>query len=323
MKTAFSAPRLSVLPSFALPSFAPPLLAPPLLALLSFACIPQALAFPPCPKAPLTLLPVENEGEAAPPADSDKVPPPGPWYVARYAMVGDLGLIESNAAESIEDPNTGKCGDRGAVPIPVANASSGTIGMTPGYAPISAFSAIALPDWTASAPPQGTVSYTFEFAIDNASLPAGAWIDLLQFELRSDGSGQGIGGPAQTTAVYRLRKLSTAKFPSALVLIESRADQSDKPSNDRVVALLPLQDRSGATPMRLRWSPSKSFGAPTRIDTWLEWTRADGAPLYEAKLENQWADLLLMGLLDYNTGEPPLGVPLPRVQFTKMELSAE
>lgn len=308
MKTAFSAPRLFVLPFFAL---------------LSFACIPQALAFPPCPKAPLTLIPVESEGQAAAPANNDNRLPPGAWYVARYAMVGDLSLIESNATESIEDPSTGKCGDRGAVPIPVANVSPGTIGMTPGYAPISAFSAIALPDWTASAFSHGTVSYAFEFAIDNASLPTGVWIDLLQFELRSDGSDQGLGKPPHTTAVYRLRKLSTARFPSALVLIESRADESDKPSNDRIVALLPLQDPSGATPMRLRWSQSKHIGAPTRIDTWLEWTRADNTPLYEAKLQNQWADLLLMGLLDYNTGEPPLGAPLPRVQFSKMELSAE
>ncbi|MCC7247793.1 MAG: hypothetical protein IT473_04135 [Lysobacter sp.] len=313
MKTALSAPR-----PFALPSFAPLCFA-----LLCFAYVPQALAFPPCPKAPLALIPVESEGEGTLSAGNDDLPIPGPWYVVRYTMVGDLSLIESNAAESSENPNTGKCGDRGAVPIPVANASSGTIGLTPGYAPISAFSAIALPDWTASAPWHGTVSYAFEFAIDNASLPTGAWIDLLQFELRSDGSGQAVGGQSQTSAVYRLRKLSTAKFPSALVLIESLFNDSDKPTNDRIVALLPLQDPSGATPMRLRWSQSRRIVAPTHIDTSLEWTHADGRPLYEAKLDNQWADLLLMGLLDYNTGQPPLGAPLPRVQFSKMELSAE
>lgn len=297
-----------------------PLPALPLFALLSFACVEEALAFPPCPKAPLDLVPLESLNEGA--TTQTENGGGAPWYLARYAIVGDPSMIERTS--SSDNPSTGKCTDRAAVPIPGANASTGTIGLSPSYASAGVFGTIALPDWIASTPRNGTIAYTFDFAIDDDALPDGAWIDLLQLELKPDGTGQFIGGRTQTSTLYRLRKLATGRYASALAMIESRMLSSDdKFPTDRIVAVLPLRDASGATSMRLRWTQTAFGGTTPRIDTWLEWSNGDGTPLYEAKLSNQWADLLSMGLLDYNLDEMPKNASPLRLAFSKMELSAE
>lgn len=314
MKTAVVSPAASAASatgSRAATSRAPLLVA---LSLLVFAS--PALAFPPCPRAPLNLVPVEGEASEA-----------EPWYEAQYAIVGDPNLIEaiaSSESNSQDNPYSGKCSDSSTVPVPAPNASTGAIGVSPSYAPISAFAAIALPDWSAATPKKRVAVYTFDFAVDDTPLPSGAWIDLLQLELRSGSGEQTQGMQIQTGTFYRLRKLSTYRFPAALALIESRpSDSIEKPRIDRIVALMPMEDISGATTVRLRWTQTVAIVAPTRIDTTVAFFDDGKLPIYEAKLENQWADVLSMGLLDYNLDAMPQAAPSPQLIFRKMELSAE
>lgn len=277
----------------------------PLALLLAWA--QAALAFPPCPIGPVELLPLDGSRRSSSTVE--------PWFQARYAMVGDHGIIGGLLAVS---DGKSKCRDE-EVPVPEVNISDGTIQLSPAYAPSAGFGVISLPELTVVAMNHLRLQYRLDFKIDNAALArTGDWIDVAQLEFAHDRKQAG-----KRSAVYRVRKLQRSKDWTIVQVIESRLAHpySKQALIDRVVAEISLVGDSDKTAVALRWTqraqnrietdyqpaPEPPIAVEYNIDSVLEVlgpgkktvSPADYV-LYTTSLPRQWADRLSMGLLDYN-----------------------
>jgi hypothetical protein len=276
---------------------------------LILAWIPNAYAFPPCPVPPVSVDPIDPPlGMVEAPVN----PTNPPWYRTTYALVGDPTVIDQLLERStpVTTAPRSKCRDR--VTTISAHASSGIIGLSPAYAPISGFGLIALPDLR-NTQDGLTVPYTLDFSIENQALDhPGDWVDLIQlmFHWNDDSQKHGMA------AVYRFRKLQQANGETVLQVIESRrtsvgpiGDRPNPISYERVVVSIALDTSASETPVQLHWSQAtshslqQSSGAlstrPYRVDSVLKVVSGDET-LYRTELPDQWADTLSIGLLDYN-----------------------
>jgi hypothetical protein len=263
---------------------------------LLFAWAPTALAFPPCPIAPVDLDPL---GQRSGTVEA--------WFQASYELFGNPNVI--GQLKNTNSPRS-KCRDR--LPVPDTNASPGAILLTPSFAPLSGFGVISLPEMPAVAEDRLSLQYRLDFTVDNALLAnTGDWIDVAQLEFAHDRKQAG-----SVSAVYRVRKIQYGKGPARLEVIESRmgiAPPNTEPHlPDRIVAEIPLEVATGKTAIALRWTqfarvPLEAPAIQYNIDSVLEvLVRGKDAEkpadyvLYTASLPRQWADTLWMGLLDYN-----------------------
>lgn len=303
--------------------------------MLLAAWIPQAHAFPPCPRAPMVLEAAESGAPQTPDTDA------APWFKASYQFIGDRMVVDH--IDSATDPDTGKCRDRDGLPVLEANASAGRLQLNPAFAPKSGFGMVDLPYMPLVAIDGLRVEYRLRFAIDNrVFLDQGDWVDLLQLDFfRSDSTETKY--PNALSSVYRLRKAQRNMGHASIEVVESRDFPGDiaikPPLFDRVVASIPLQNFSGQTAIGLRWTQVANrragdgtilpiFNPPTfagyDIDTILEVLGPNGAVLYSAQLPGEWASTFSMGLLDYNVGNATAfaksaGVELSDMTFTAIE----
>jgi hypothetical protein len=285
------------------------------------AWAPVALAFPPCPLAPLEMSPMG--GSAGHSVQNISV---DPWHKSTYLLVGQASVIaQIDDAPDGDIPASGACR---ADSINVVNnhTSAGIINLKPAHASPGGFGTIVLPEMPAVAFDGLQVPYTLGFKIDNAPLAMiEGWVDVLQMDfLYSDATTS-----AKPSSVYRLRKRQPTAGPAVLELIESRVDPNGKGSDDlaladRVVATIALQGSAGSTAIALRWTqhatmPTAYVSDRLRVDSILEILGPTGTT--SISLPNEWVSTFSMGLLDYNI-EKLNEVPIETaVHFTEMTLS--
>ncbi len=294
-------------------------------ALLS-AWAPAALAFPPCPRAPI---------EQTPQTQTVVMPDTPAWFQVSYFMDG--------APYIVNDVKAGKC--RALMAVPASNASNGIIAMAPNLSPINGVGTVVLPEFPTRAADGLRLAYRLDFNIDNAPLlNSGDWMDVVELDFSQDRGLTASGWPL--SGVYRVRKLQRRSGPVVLV-IESRTranDDTSKPMTaDRVVADIPLTGVGGNTAIALRWTqhaqhpcqhePDASAVSLYDVDSTMEVLgqikpSVNGVKLndvmYSTALPRQWADALKMGLLDYNApiGGIPYGIDF-RVALNRIEFSVE
>jgi hypothetical protein len=301
---------------------------------LIFGWMPNAYAFPPCPVAPVSVDPID------PPLGMTKTPegPTNPpWYRTTYAFVGNPAVIDLLQQQTIAETaeRRSKCRDR--IPVMQGHASTGIIGLSPAYAPVSGFGLIALPDLRDVRHDLGEmghdldVPYTLNFSIENQPLAhPGEWVDLIQLTFRWNDE----AAKRDASAIYRIRKLQHSTGQTLLQVVESRVDGHENsgdtrpPIHEWVAASITLDTGMANTPVQLQWSQTASqdvYESPdapsiprSRVDSVLK-VISRGETLYRIDLYGQWADTLSIGLLDYNiTGEnkPGIGAVLDNVFFS-------
>lgn len=296
------------------------------------AWIPQAHAFPPCPVQPM---------EYGPPASvtAKSASDAAPWFKAQYAFVGDPNVIGQIAPErgidTTVDPNTGKCRDRDALPVPNPHTSAGILHLNPAYAPASGFGIIDLPSLPEVAADGLRIEYQWNFTVDNELLRSPAdWLDVAQLDFFRNGSA-GRKYTDAVSSVYRVRKTQRNRTYATIEIIESRAAPAGiiirPPLIDRVVAVIPLRNGQH-TAIKLRWTQvakrrvgevgESPIYAEYDIDVVLEVLNASNQVLYTAQLPGQWASLLSMGLLDYNVADASVYEKIDVMEFSNMTLSA-
>ncbi len=290
---------------------------------LMFAWAPAALAFPPCPRAPIQQRPLSQSVSAF--GDTPA------WFQVSFYTQG--------APYIVHELNVGKCRDR--IAVPASNASNGIIALNPGLSPINGYGTVTLPEFPTIAVNGLNIPYRLDFTVDNAPLlNAGDWMDVAELDFAPDRGLTTGGWPL--SSVYRVRKLQR-RSATIVQVIESRAtDDTSKPGPEpveRVVAEIPLTGTGGATPIALRWTQhaltptGESTTVIYNVDSTMEVLgrirlseRGDQANdvIYTAVLPRQWADALKMGLLDYNApiGGLAYGSNF-RVDVNKIELSTE
>ncbi len=267
---------------------------------LLLACAPSALAFPPCPRAPLEIEPLGGT-----PSQNSSLSSRGGgtplWFKATYGLVGNPVILRSIG----NGPGSGLCTARDQVPVPEPNESKGLILLNPSYAPSGGFGIVALPELPAIATDGLRIAYHLSFSVDNAPLDAqGDWLDVMQLDfLRS-----GASAPAPLSTVYRVRKTQMSRDTVTLAVIESRDTRDDitqkQTAFDHVVASIALPGDADTIPVALRWTQHAtalpdSTDRAFRIDSLLEVIGPEGV-LYTVALPDTWASSLSMGLLDYN-----------------------
>lgn len=313
------------------------------------AWIPQAHAFPPCPVQPMEYGPPPEDASVTAKSASDAAP----WFKAQYAFVGDPNVIGQIAPERGIDttvvPNTGKCRDRDALPVPNPHASTGILHLNPAYphtsagilhlnpayAPASGFGIIDLPSLPEVATDGLRIEYQWNFTVDNELLRSPAdWLDVAQLDFFRNGSA-GRKYTDAVSSVYRVRKTQRNRTYATIEIIESRAAPAGimirPPLIDRVVAVIPLRHGQN-TAIKLRWTQAAKrrvrevgespLDAEYDIDVVLEVLNASNQVLYTAQLPGQWASLLSMGLLDYNVGDASVYEKMGVMEFSNMTLSA-
>lgn len=307
--------------------------------MLALAWVPTAYAFPPCPRQPVELVPLEGANSIG----SSGTPH---WYRGFHALVGNPtvtgGLArwtaDDNAPYSPHAPSNGKCHDRLA--IPGDNAASGSVSLTPSYPDGAGFGVVALPDLRYNTQKDLAIRYTLAFTVDDRALvETGEWLDIAQLEFRWNAIDD-IKDPNAVSAMYRIRKIQLEKDRLLLEVIETRvpyiASGQRPPVFEHVVATIPVQQGGNATRVGLRWAqvvgdpvdPADSgeitlpigpdpetassggdiiIGPPistkSEVASRLEVIGPGGNVLYGIQLPGQWANSLSMGLLDYNIGK--------------------
>jgi hypothetical protein len=287
-----------------------------LLALL-LACSPCAFAnFPPCPRSPVDLYPI----------DSGTLTTSTPWFAAGYAQLGNRSPTRA--------PSTGKCDDRAAAAE--ARISPDSFSPTPVYAPNTQFGVIALPELPRITTPGLRMEYTLDFKVDTAQMASyGDWIDLVQLEfLRSSDNGAPAG--SNPSVFYRIRKQHMGKDKTQqLVLIESRPGTPLASGATAIFSTIVAKKRQYAseppTTLRLRWTqqaalaPTTDFNGRDRyvIDSIVELFGAEGKSLFRASLPGQWANGLSIGAIDYTAQKDPVSTDDPGILLSDIWLSAE
>lgn len=292
---------------------------------LALAYIPNAYAFPPCPKDGVQLfeLPNSSATQATP-----------FWYEGYYGLVGNPlvtgGLKDRTDADltskSGNVPSNGKCHDR--VRIPMNNVSNGIVPLQPVYPEGAGFGIVALPDLRYGTPDNLGIFYRLGFSVDNFALAnSGEWLDIAQLEFRWNV----VDDPKDpASAVYRIRKTQHAKKGLVIEVIETRTEYPAigmrPPVRERVVATIPTLEGQFYTPIALRWTqviaprhdiePPGEIGLPIdepaaissiegglvkdNVTSSLEVIDPNGKMIYSIALPAQWANSLSMGLLDYH-----------------------
>jgi hypothetical protein len=265
---------------------------------------PDALAFPPCPRLPLTLQPSTSIPEFS------QAPPP--WFLATYAIV--------ETAHSAGLPGSGVCTDR-AMPTANRRSDSESNGV-PVYAPSSRFGVIALPEFPAVAVAGLRVEYGLQFTADAAPLPTtGDWFDLAQLEFLTS-KDSGAPGGSQPAVYYRIRKHQTERGQTLIEVIEARASGESayvETTRSTAVVARVVQDAELAPAgsiVHLRWTQAvrpntpqlsdPALGARWIIDTTVEVIGPNGQALYRQVLPGKWANGLSIGALDYNVANHTL-----------------
>lgn len=307
--------------------------------MLALAWVPNAYAFPPCPREPVELVPLEESN----PTGSPGVPH---WYKGFHALVGNPdvtgGLARWTAGDNApylpDAPTNGKCHDR--LPIPGDNAASGSVSLTPTYPEGAGFGVVALPDLRYNTAKDLGIRYTLAFSVDGQSLvEAGEWLDIAQLEFHWNAIDD-VKDPDAVSTVYRIRKTQYEKAGPTIEVVEVRlpylAVGARPPIFEHVVATIPMQEGGNATRVGLRWSqivgdpvdPADSgeitlpigpdpettssvgaiiIGPPivtkSEVASHLQVLGPGGNILYSIPLPGQWANSLSMGLLDYNIGK--------------------
>lgn len=310
--------------------------------MLALAWVPNAYAFPPCPREPVELVELDGSN----PTGSSAVPH---WYKGFHALVGNPavtgGLARWTRGDvSVDAPTNGKCHDR--LPIPGENAASGSVSLTPTYPAGAGFGVVALPDLRYDTAKDLAIRYTLAFTVDDQALvETGEWLDIAQLEFHWN-SIDDDKDPAAVSAMYRIRKTQLEKQETVIEVIETRvpyiASGQRPPVFEHVVATIPVPQGGNATRVGLRWSqvvgdpvdPVDSidptdFGEITLpigpepetttnggniiigppivsksdVASHLQVIGPGGNVLYSIPLPGQWANSLSMGLLDYNIGK--------------------
>ena len=133
---------------------------------LMCAWTPAALAFPPCPRAPIQQLPLSQAVSAFGNTAA--------WFQFSYYTQGAPGIVEA-----------GKCRDR--IAVPASNASNGIIGLNPGSSPINGYGTVTLPEFPTVAVAGLNISYRLDFTVDNAPLlNTGDWMDVAELDFSQD-----------------------------------------------------------------------------------------------------------------------------------------
>lgn len=285
------------------------------------AWAPVALAFPPCPLAPLEVSPMG--GSAGHSVQNISI---HPWHKSTYLLVGQASVIAQ-----IDDAPEGHIPDSGAcradsVNVVTNHTSAGLINLKPVHASSGGFGTVILPEMPAVAFDGLQVPYTLAFKIDNAPLAMiGGWVDVVQVDFLYSGSTTA----EKPSSVYRLRKRQPIAGPAILEVIESRVDPNGKMSDDlaladRIVATIALQGSTGSTALALRWAqhatmPAGYLSDRLRVDSILEIIGPTGTT--SIVLPNEWVSTFSMGMLDYNIRKMD-GSPLEiAVHFSDMTLS--
>jgi len=265
---------------------------------LCLGAAPSAWAFPPCPVAPLELMPLADmdAGNGARPKD----------YIGYYTLVGDAGALEQVASTEPSSPSTGKCGDR--IPVPQRNVADGEIGLAPVYAPKAAFGAVLLPDVRPATPSDldqdyVDVTFAYQVAIDTRPLPTtDDWFDIAQLEFRDSTGEDGFAIPPVNTSVFRLRKHQAQKGQAAVVeLIWVGTSPSTGLVTQRTIATVPITDKTMSMPLTLAWRMTTGTHG---LDSTVSLYSATGRRLTQATLPGQFAYTLSSGLLNYNAVAP-------------------
>lgn len=280
---------------------------------------PAALAFPPCPVSPVEIDPLDSL-------------PGDPLYQVLFSGAGDKELLDEVMVPVLRAalpprPGSGNCRTgASSVVLPGPNASDDSLAEGPAYAPRSAVGLLALPDLRQTE--VGTsVVYRYDFSVATIALPAvGDWVDVLQLEFRRNDTPTGKSMPS---TFYRARIHQIAENALPVVeVIEVRRSADEVPKiTETLVATIPLNPNTVATPISLRWSqinhaykpdggsigtiavgsavvvgipPEQSLiGNP--VDAIFEVLESGHTVVYEAPLPDQWADLLSTGILNYHS----------------------
>lgn len=283
---------------------------------LALACVPPAYAFPPCPSTPFEFIPLEG---SSPPQSQSGLEP---WFRATYSFAGTPEVIHGLVTSSPSRP--GQCSRD--LPSPLENyasTSGGVIQLDPAYAPGGGLGLVALPEMSVIAQNGMRITYQLDFSVDNRRLAHMLdWMDLAQLEFARE---RVDGGDNEhvVSSVYRVRKTQPGNGAARLEVIASRslpsADGQWPLLLDQVVAVVPMLDASGDTPVALRWTQhvnarhpidrqakaSNTIGiVPLGVDSVLQVIGADETVLHEITLPSQWASTLSMGLLDYTIEKP-------------------
>lgn len=310
--------------------------------MLALAWVPNAYAFPPCPREPVELVSLEGPSPTGP----SGVPH---WYQGFHALVGNPDVTgglarwtaddDSQAAPpSPDSPTNGKCHDR--LPIPGDNAASGSITLTPTYPGGAGFGIVALPDLRYRTAKDLGIRYTLAFSVDGEPLvEAGEWLDIAQLEFRWNAI-DNTKDPDAVSTVYRIRKAQYEKSGPMIEVIEVRAAYlaagARPPIFEHVVATIPMPMGAYETRVGLRWSqvvgdpvvsggegeitlpigpdPETTssgsaiiIGPPIvtkyEVSSVLEVIGPGNRVVYRIALPGQWANSLSMGLLNYNIGK--------------------
>lgn len=287
-----------------------------LLCLLALAS-PAALAYPPCPVAPVV---IRSEGTVAPAVgesgeagaatvtlapsdtgDGDGSPTTDPWMRMQSYLVGPDDLTPM-----LDDDGSkpGECNRvSSTLPLDLGNASDGTILMSPKYAPRSVLGLLELPDYAAVAPAGLQVTYTLWIEIDNWSLhAAGDWVDVAQIDVAD-------AGKAQLRSVLRLRKVRTGEGQRLQLIRSERGDDSTATdSRDRIVAQWDRPEESSYS-FLLSWRQRRTSATlgihpnGESVETVLELRKSDGSVWASLNLPDAFLSTLQFGVLDYNSSK--------------------
>ena len=284
----------------------------PLALLLIWA--PDALAFPPCPRQPVEIFPLNSVIE------------PGginiaAWFKASYTLAGNAEIIGP-----MDPVRKAKCRDHDQFAVPGANPSSGAVQLNPRYAPNGGYGIVVLPELPFVGAEGLQVRYTLDFNIDNRLLASpGEWLDVAQLDfMNAAGTGAILKQPL--SSIYRIRKIQINKDVAAIHVIESRApDDATKPvPNDQLIAAIALSGDSSNTDIQLQWTQTTTLQVDTAnpydVDTVLDIITLEKK--VQVLLPGQWANTLSMGLLDYNVLQTSNYSKDYRVQLGSMSLKA-
>jgi hypothetical protein len=277
-----------------------------LLCLLALAS-PAALAYPPCPVAPVV---IQNATSTVAPSGVEggdagiEGPGPGtdPWMRIASYLVGPEDLIPM-----LDDDGSkpGECNRvSSSLPLDKKNASDGAILMSPKYAPRSVLGLLELPDYAAVAPAGLQVTYALWVEIDNWPLSAaGDWVDVVQIEVAD-------AGKPQLSGILRLRKVRGREGQRLLLIHSQRGDDTlVTDSRDRILAQWDQPDESSYS-FNLSWRQRRTSAAlgthPSgeSVDTALELRKSDGSVWVGVDLPDAFLSTLQFGVLDYNAAQP-------------------
>jgi hypothetical protein len=295
-------------------------------------CAFDALAFPPCPQAPMTLLP-SNGGQTT---NTGNTPH---WFVGLFSETGDKQVVDA-----IHDPNYKQGGNGGPgggdcrlgdqIPVPGSHSGNPVLSLTPSYAPRAGYGIVGLPDLS-TGPAALAVTYRLDFNVENRPLGAtDEWVDLVQLDFGYSRVSPASGSAQReaSATVYRVRKRQGAKH-LVLQVIEVR-DPMSLPagahySGQTVVASFVMSPTATETPVSLQWAQtvsSKSANGPFVVNSvFSAYSASDASQFYSVQLPGQFANMLSMGMLEYNAD---LSLPAwsgsnaPEVKVDEMKLYA-